>query len=175
MQRWILKNQYKVLRMTVLSYKTSNYSSQLVVRRRDDLKPETKCSPFAELLSLDRREDRAYLRLRVRRDSDFEAYLLCIQAQLLGFLREAGKEPATIIMPFDSESCALRIKIPMHRGIPKARFFDFEDKRELTSYDLHEGSLVAVKMHLADVWTGSEDGLIRPTWLCESVLVQSQL
>jgi hypothetical protein len=93
---------------------------------------------------------------------------------LLNFLREAGKEPASIIMPFDSESCILRIKIPMHRGISKARFFYSEDKRELTSYDLHEHAQVAVKMHLADVWTGSEDGLIRPTWLCESVLVQSQ-
>jgi hypothetical protein len=57
--------------MTVLSYKTSNYSLQLVVRRRNDLRPETRCSPFVELLSLDRGEDRAYLRLRIRRDSDF--------------------------------------------------------------------------------------------------------
>jgi hypothetical protein len=88
------------------------------------------------------------------------------------FLQEAGHEPAAVIMSFDSDSCILRVKIPMQRGVMKARFFDAEDKHEVTSYDLCEHDFVAVKMHLADVWTGSEDGVIRPTWLCESVLKQ---
>lgn len=148
--------------MTVLSYKTSNCSNQLIVRRRDTLEPEIKCTPFVKLESFDRGEQRSYLRLAVPRGSDLESYLLDIQHQLYVFLAQAGLDPAIMIMPFDSERMVLRVKLNMQ----KARFSHAVDRTELTSYDMQQGCEVAVKMQLSDIWLepshGRQQG--RSTW-----------
>lgn len=150
-----------------LSFKTSEFGRKVIVRTSKDVNErETACTPFCEIASMHREKDRCYISMRTDRESAFHAYLTSIDDQIRAFLCPLDN----LRMPYDEDSCILRVKIPVRGGRIAVRAHDASSLDEIPPSSIVAGQVAAVQMVLHDVWTDAD--FVAPTWVAEKLLVR---